>query len=44
MIQAAVCLAAIDQHGAELQHGAIVTAEPGRLRIRPHPASDVPDS
>ncbi len=32
---AAVCLGAIEQHGAELAQGAIVTAEPGRLRLRP---------
>lgn len=33
--QASVCLHVIGQHGAELQAGAIVTAEPGRLRLRP---------
>lgn len=33
--QAAVCLHVIAQHGADLQAGAIVTAEPGRLRFRP---------
>ncbi len=33
--QATVCLHIIAQHGAELQAGAIVTAEPGRLRLRP---------
>ena len=33
--QAAVCQQILAQHGAELQAGAIVTAEPGRLRIRP---------
>lgn len=33
--QAAVCLRALAQHGAELRAGAIVTAEPGRLRVRP---------
>lgn len=38
--QAAVCLHAIRQHGAELQAGAILTAEPGRLRLRP---PDPPD-
>ena len=37
---AAVCLAAIAQHGTELSQGAIVTAEPGRLRLRPAPSSD----
>ena len=34
---ASVCLSAIDQHGAELAQGAIITAEPGRLRLRPPP-------
>jgi predicted nuclease of predicted toxin-antitoxin system len=29
-----VCLAAIETHGDELLAGAIVTAEPGRLRLR----------
>ena len=38
--QAAVCLHVIGQHGAELQAGAIITAEPGRLRLRP---PDPPD-
>ena len=33
--QTAVCLHALAQHGAELHAGAIVTAEPGRLRVRP---------
>ena len=33
--QAAVCQLVLTQHGAELLAGAIVTAEPGRLRIRP---------
>ena len=32
---AEVCLAAIAAHGEELQAGALVTAEPGRMRIRP---------
>jgi predicted nuclease of predicted toxin-antitoxin system len=32
--QAAVCLHVLTQHGQELQAGAIVTAERGRLRIR----------
>jgi len=32
---AAVCFAAIEQHGGALVAGAIVTAEPGRLRLRP---------
>src|SRR5438094_582682 len=30
--QAAVCLRVLELHGAELQAGAIITAEPGRLR------------
>ena len=33
--QAEVCLAAVTAHGTELLAGAIVTAEPGRMRIRP---------
>lgn len=33
--QAAVCLHVLVVYGDELQRGAIVTAEPGRLRIRP---------
>ena len=33
--QGVVCLRVIDMYGNELQSGAIVTAEPGRLRIRP---------
>jgi predicted nuclease of predicted toxin-antitoxin system len=32
--QAAICSQVLARHGAELQKGAIVTAEPGRLRIR----------
>lgn len=35
---AAVCLGAIQKHGEDLAKGAIVTAEPGRLRLRPAPA------
>lgn len=31
----AVCLRALVQHGADLAQGAIVTAEPDRLRVRP---------
>jgi predicted nuclease of predicted toxin-antitoxin system len=31
---AEVCLAAIEAHGDELLAGALVTAEPGRLRLR----------
>jgi len=33
--QAAVCQQILVKHGEELLAGAIVTAEPGRLRIRP---------
>lgn len=33
--QAEVCRRVFDLHGSELQAGAIVTAGPGRLRIRP---------
>jgi predicted nuclease of predicted toxin-antitoxin system len=32
---AAVCIRALEQHGPELARGAIITAEPGRLRVRP---------
>lgn len=40
---ATVCLSAIGQHGGELAGGAIVTAEPGRLRLRPGPPSERPE-
>ncbi len=33
--QGPVCLQVLTLHGEELQSGAIITAEPGRLRIRP---------
>ncbi len=33
--QAKVCQHILEQHGPELEKGAIITAEPGRLRIRP---------
>lgn len=33
--QASVCLHVLRAHGEDLLKGAIVTAEPGRLRIRP---------
>ena len=36
--QALVCLRVLELHGTELQMGAIVTADPGRLRIRPRQA------
>ncbi|HKH44378.1 MAG TPA: DUF5615 family PIN-like protein [Thermoanaerobaculia bacterium] len=32
--QAPVCLHVLQHHGDELEAGAIITAEPGRLRIR----------
>jgi predicted nuclease of predicted toxin-antitoxin system len=40
--QAAVCLHVLEMHGEELALGAIITAEPGRLRIRSpdRPAED----
>jgi predicted nuclease of predicted toxin-antitoxin system len=34
--QATICLQVLNLHGNELQAGAIITAEPGRLRFRPH--------
>jgi len=37
---ASVCLSAIEQYSAELTQGAIVTAEPGRLRLRPAPPAE----
>ena len=37
---ASVCLGAIEQYSAELAQGAIVTAEPGRLRLRPGPSAE----
>jgi predicted nuclease of predicted toxin-antitoxin system len=33
--QAATCQRLIEQYGTELESGAVVTAEPGRVRIRP---------
>ena len=33
--QAQACLRVIDLYGQELQEGAIVTAEPGRVSVRP---------
>lgn len=35
MGQAALCIELLALHGPELAKGAIVTAEPGRIRIRP---------
>ena len=34
--QAAVCLHILTSHAEDLNSGAIITAEPGRIRIRPH--------
>ncbi|HEY2415904.1 MAG TPA: DUF5615 family PIN-like protein [Pirellulaceae bacterium] len=33
--QAAACLAVLAAHGDDLLAGAIITAEPGRMRVRP---------
>ena len=33
--QASICITLLALHGAELARGAIVTAEPGRIRVRP---------
>jgi predicted nuclease of predicted toxin-antitoxin system len=40
--QAVVCLHVLTLHGAALEAGAIVTAEPGRLRVRP-PGQGAPE-
>ena len=37
--QASTCLTVLNRYGTELQAGAIVTVEPGRVRIRPAKAS-----
>jgi predicted nuclease of predicted toxin-antitoxin system len=42
--QGAVCLRVLALHGAELQAGAIVTAERGRLRVRAPQAGPTADS
>ena len=34
--QASICMRIIPLYREELESGAIITAEPGRLRIRPH--------
>ena len=34
-LQAKACLRILELHGPEIKRGAIATAEPGRLRIRP---------
>jgi len=33
--QGAVCRQILDRYGAELSEGALVTVEPGRVRVRP---------
>ena len=33
--QGAICLRVLSLHGKDLETGAIITAEPGRLRLRP---------
>ena len=40
--QSAACVMALNRYGTELQSGAIVTVEPGRIRIRP--ATSRPES
>ena len=40
--QASVLLSVLTHYGAELQTGAILTAEPGRVRIRPPDAPSEP--
>jgi predicted nuclease of predicted toxin-antitoxin system len=40
--QGPMCVRILERHGAELAAGAIVTVEPGRVRIRP-PAGSVPE-
>jgi predicted nuclease of predicted toxin-antitoxin system len=40
--QAAVCLRILASHGAELAAGGLVTAEPGRLRIRAPGSTEEP--
>lgn len=40
--QASACVMVLNRYGIELQSGAIVTVEPGRIRVRPaapHPES-----
>jgi predicted nuclease of predicted toxin-antitoxin system len=34
-VQANSCLRVLELHGPEIERGAIATAEPGRLRVRP---------
>ncbi len=33
--QASICIRVLEQYGTNLQQGAIVTVEPGRVRVRP---------
>ena len=41
--QASICLAVLARYDIELQTGAIVTADPGRVRVRPaNPAPESP--
>jgi predicted nuclease of predicted toxin-antitoxin system len=40
--QSTVCLHVLSLHGHELEAGAIVTAEPGRVRVRP-PDAQLPE-
>ena len=40
--QAPTCLMVLNRYGTELQSGAIVTVEPGRVRVRP--AASSPES
>lgn len=39
-LQASACFAAIASHGDDMAAGAIVTAEPGRMRFRPPASQD----
>lgn len=40
--QARFCLMVLARYGLELQAGAIVTIEPGRIRVRPAPSHPEP--
>lgn len=41
--QASICLSVLARYAAELQTGAIITADPGRIRVRPpNPAPESP--
>jgi predicted nuclease of predicted toxin-antitoxin system len=39
--QAAVCLRVLERYEADLRRGAIVTVEPGRVRVRPPDAPNI---